>query len=133
MSEPQRSPYDGMVSFTTEQALRWALDYIADGSDETPPHECEFITNPPKGACDFHERYWAAREALDYLRATPDLETFRKALNRFQFAHGEWACTKWDHPEADRNALADAAVQAENEVVELFAAVRGAALPPESQ
>lgn len=62
-----RSPYDGMVDFTPEQALRWALDYIADGSDETPPHVCEFDSDPTTGACDFHERYWAARESLDWL------------------------------------------------------------------
>ncbi len=25
---------------------------------DCPPHNCEFFTNPEKGACDFHER-WA--------------------------------------------------------------------------
>jgi len=60
-----RSPYDGMISFTPPEALQWALDYIADGAENTPRHACEFTSNPLKGACDFHEQYWAAREALE--------------------------------------------------------------------
>jgi hypothetical protein len=51
-----------------EKALGWALEYIADGTDsslgETPEHTCEFITNPEKGACDFHDRYFAACATL---------------------------------------------------------------------
>jgi len=30
---------------------------------EPPKHECEFITNPEKGACEFHERWVSAYEA----------------------------------------------------------------------
>lgn len=50
-------------------ALEWALDYIADGL-EVPAHECEFTTNPEKGACDFHEAYFGA---CDTLAAAPAL------------------------------------------------------------
>lgn len=54
--------------------LRWALTVIeewADGAPDdngeygTPAHDCEFVTNPEKGACDFHDWYWDAVAALD--------------------------------------------------------------------
>jgi hypothetical protein len=55
-------------------ALGWALDYIAwdVGVDDydTPKHSCEFFSNPEKGACDFHEHYWEAKDVLG-LKATP--------------------------------------------------------------
>lgn len=42
-----------------EKGLLWALDEIADrDEDETPKHECEFVTNPLAGYCEFHDRYW---------------------------------------------------------------------------
>ncbi len=43
-----------------EGALVWSLDYIADGL-EAPRHDCEYYTNPLKGACDFCEQYWSSR------------------------------------------------------------------------
>lgn len=50
-----------------EKALGWAIEYIADGADyaagETPLHDCEFESNPEKGACDFHEQFFSAIEA----------------------------------------------------------------------
>lgn len=45
--------------------LGWMLqeltEYTTD-ADGTPKHFCEFVYNPPKGACDFHERFWRAWE-----------------------------------------------------------------------
>lgn len=44
--------------------LKWALDYIADGQ-EVPSHWCEFGYAPDRGACEFHEKYFGAREAIE--------------------------------------------------------------------
>lgn len=52
----------------TEALLLWALRYIAGDCDpeigEIPPHDCEFETNPEKGCCDFHEKYYVAFELI---------------------------------------------------------------------
>jgi len=52
-----------------EGALEWALDYIADGADpdenEVPKHQCEYVSDPEKGACSFCTDYWRARALLD--------------------------------------------------------------------
>lgn len=48
--------------------LDWALQTMEEWrgceNDGTPNHECEFRTRPDKGSCNFHERYWTARELL---------------------------------------------------------------------
>jgi hypothetical protein len=61
-SEP-RNPLE-----VVEEALRWAVDYIADGLGGVPPHACEFIVNPEKGACDFCDAFVDARAALALVR-----------------------------------------------------------------
>jgi len=53
-------------------ALRWALIALAENSttthaDGTPDHTCDFVTNPEKGGCDFHEEYWTAAELVGLL------------------------------------------------------------------
>lgn len=50
------------------EALEWALDCIGGDSpmDEngTPKHECEYLTNPENGHCEFHHKYWEAKNLL---------------------------------------------------------------------
>jgi len=46
-------------------ALKWALNYISKGNRiDTPKHDCEYKTNPEKGYCEFHDKYWKAEEIL---------------------------------------------------------------------
>lgn len=50
------------------KSLVWALSVIDEGemmAGDTPWHDCEFFSNPEKGACGFHEAYWTARELVD--------------------------------------------------------------------
>jgi len=55
------------------KALKWALDYIADGTNpaegETPEHDCEFGSDPERGDCTFHREYFEAVEILASLPA----------------------------------------------------------------
>ena len=44
---------------STEREADWL---ILEVGMEPPKHECEFITNPEKGACEFHERWVSAYE-----------------------------------------------------------------------
>lgn len=58
------TPYEDV-----RRSLRWALGELNDGNDtEVPEHDCEFISNPEKGACDFHRDWVDAMDAagLDY-------------------------------------------------------------------
>ena len=41
----------------------------------TPEHICEFGTQPDKGACDFHEKFWDA-----WFLAHPDPETEERQI-----------------------------------------------------
>lgn len=55
-------------------SLDWSLHQLQEenGTDDqgTPKHECEFITNPPKGSCSFHEKFWKAVDNLPpYLKS----------------------------------------------------------------
>jgi hypothetical protein len=58
-----------MVGYCQSHADADAFDAIRAwhelnmGIPDAPPHDCEFKTNPEKGACDFHER-WAGDFAL---------------------------------------------------------------------
>ena len=84
------TPGDGLVMLTPEEAsiilarvvsvdvdrlrasLRWALIALAENAatthvDGTPDHTCDFVTNPEKGGCDFHEEYWTAAELVGLL------------------------------------------------------------------
>ena len=45
-----------------EAALRWALEWIADGL-AIPPHDCGFLGDT--GHCAFHERYFGACAVLE--------------------------------------------------------------------
>lgn len=50
------------------EALEWAMSEISDGAayhddNGIPEHDCEFSSNPEKGACDFHDR-WVEAERL---------------------------------------------------------------------
>ncbi len=83
---PYPSPSSGDARVL--DALAWALEYIADGTDpsegETPRHDCEFESNPEKAACDFHEKYFDAQAKLSELRTTakPAEDGLREAVKR---------------------------------------------------
>lgn len=51
------------------KSLAWAVGYVDDGltfsDDDRPIHECEFSSNPERGACSFCEGYWTAKDLLN--------------------------------------------------------------------
>ena len=52
-------------------SLRWAVEYMEDGIPGVAPHhECQFYSDPEKGACDFHDA-WAEAMSLVAPRAIP--------------------------------------------------------------
>ena len=46
------------------EALHWALGELDGLGDEAPSHLCEFVHDPLKGACTFHEQWGEALSAL---------------------------------------------------------------------
>lgn len=54
------------------EALEWALIDIADGcaldGSEIPIHDCELLSNPEKGACDFHTHWTNALWAYLHIK-----------------------------------------------------------------
>lgn len=56
LSEHARSLERSLAA--AREALQEAMDYIADGQEGIPKHDCEFVTHPKRGMCAFHE-WWA--------------------------------------------------------------------------
>lgn len=54
--------------------LAFFVGFMDEGDDATPDHRCEFVTNPEKGACEFHEM-WADAITLLAARHPGERET----------------------------------------------------------
>ena len=54
-----------------KDSLAWAIGELGDGYNleegETPMHGCEYVYNPEKGHCDWHERFSVAMELAGLL------------------------------------------------------------------
>jgi len=62
--------------------LRWVMVEWLDDTDHgehIPPHMCEFITNPEKGACSFHEQWFDAASACGLMDEWADADAELKA------------------------------------------------------
>lgn len=65
---------------TALEALRWSVDYIADGVDYmhggTPQHDCGFTSDPESGHCEFHRKFFESVAALSgTAQSSQSLET----------------------------------------------------------
>lgn len=58
-----------------QKSLGWSMKSVDDSlmfdDEDRPQHDCEFYSNPEKGACSFCEGYWSARELLDHNDLSP--------------------------------------------------------------
>lgn len=52
--------------------VQWLMQAVLDRTEWTAPdgcpeHQCEFTTNPEKGACSFHEQWFGIADRYDLL------------------------------------------------------------------
>jgi hypothetical protein len=75
---PRSTPQPAAADAALRKALQWALTVIeewANGkpdSNGTPAHDCDFVSNPEKGSCDFHDEFWNATLLAARTPSTPE-------------------------------------------------------------